>query len=130
MSKGFNPKESMTCCPIEHTLSIIGKKWCINLVRDLYFGKKRFKEFLESNTELSSKVLSERLKDLEKQKIIEKNIVNTSPIIIEYKLTQKGLGLNRILYELSKFSAYDCLTKNTPRNKKAVNEFMKKTFKI
>ena len=92
-------------CPIENTLSLIGKKWSINLIRDMFMGKKRFTEFLESNKDLSSKMLSRRLKDLQRHCLIEKTLVSKDPIVIEYHLTERGKGLNKVLHELALFSA-------------------------
>lgn len=120
----------MKACPIEACFSQIGKKWSINIIRDLFMGKKRFKDFLNSNPELSTKMLSERLRELEKHDLIEKNIVSKSPIMIEYTLTKKGKSLNKILYELSIFSLQQMpedVLNNTNMAKKA-QEFAKKQF--
>jgi len=96
------------CCPIETALKYIGKKWSVNIIRDLFLGRKRFKDFLEANPHLSTKMLSERLKELEKNGIIEKKIVSTTPVTIEYTLTTKGMSLNKILYEMARFSGKEC----------------------
>ena len=53
-------------CPVDRTLNLINRKWSIQIIRDLFFGKKHFKEFKEDKPELSNKVLSNCLKDLEK----------------------------------------------------------------
>ncbi len=94
----------MKKCPIDNTLKYIGKKWSIPILRDLFLGRTRFSEFLEANNNLSTKMLSTRLKDLEKNGVIEKRIVETHPVLIEYHLTKKGKGLGKILYELCMFS--------------------------
>src|SRR3989338_8014748 len=91
-------------CPMETCMSHIGKKWSVNILRDLFNGKKRFKDFMDSNKDISTKMLSARLRELEKDKFIEKRVVSTTPLIAEYHLTEKGRALNRILYELSVFS--------------------------
>jgi len=91
-------------CPIENTLKYIGKKWAINIIRDLFSGKKRFKDFLITNKEISTRVLSERLRDLEEHGIISKTVVQISPILIEYDLSRKGKALNEILCQLALFS--------------------------
>lgn len=96
--------KNIKCCPIEITLTFLGRKWAINILRDLFFGKKRFSDFLKSNTKLSTKILSLRLKELESYGIIEKLIVNKTPVQIEYKLTRKGNALNKILFEMAIFS--------------------------
>ena len=97
-------KTHVKCCPVETALKHIGKKWAINIVRDLFAGKKRFTDFLDANPNLSTKMLSARLKELERDGIIEKKIISTSPVTIEYALTKRGKRLNRVLYEMSLFS--------------------------
>jgi DNA-binding HxlR family transcriptional regulator len=91
-------------CPVDITMSYIGKKWCIQIIKDLLIGRKRFKDFLESNDTLSSKVLSDRLKELCNNGIIEKKIFNTEPILIEYYITARGRKLNNVLLEIIKFT--------------------------
>ncbi|WXG39548.1 MAG: helix-turn-helix domain-containing protein [Candidatus Freyarchaeum deiterrae] len=95
-------------CPISTALEYIGKKWTFEIVRDLFFGKIHFNEFLESNPNLSGKVLSERLKELRDDGIIEKKVSNTFPVSVEYELTPKGRALNKILYELAVFAMNFC----------------------
>lgn len=91
-------------CPIETAFEYIGKKWAIVILRDMFLGKKKFKEFLEGNPELSGKVLSQRLKELEKAGLIKKKIVSKTPLKAEYILTEKGKNLDKVLYEIVMFS--------------------------
>ena len=91
-------------CPVDKVVSIFSKKWTIQIIRDMFFGKKRFKEFQEDKPGLSNKVLSSCLKDLEDKGIIRKEIISTSPIVTEYYLTDKGKGLNKIIYEMAMFT--------------------------
>ena len=91
-------------CPIELSMEQLGKKWAIPIIRDLFNGKTRFKEFLESNPELSAKMLSTRLRDLQGHGIVEKRVVTTTPLLIEYGLTEKGRALGDVLYSLALFS--------------------------
>jgi DNA-binding HxlR family transcriptional regulator len=95
-------------CPIETALNYVGKKWAFEIVRDMFFGKKHFNDFLKSNPDLSGKVLSERLKELRDDGIIEKKVSNTFPVSIEYELTLKGRALNKILFELAVFAVNFC----------------------
>lgn len=94
-------------CPIEISFyrTSIGKKWTLTILRDLILGFNQFSQILRNNPGLSSKVLSQRLKQLQKEFVIEKVIVNDSPIEIQYKLTERGIDLNRVLYELSLYGA-------------------------
>ncbi len=82
----------------------LGRKWAITIIRDLFNGKTRFKEFLESNPELSAKMLSTRLKELQQHDIVDKKVVRTTPLLIEYGLTEKGRALGNVLYSLALFS--------------------------
>lgn len=91
-------------CPVETALQYIGKKWAMNILRDLFFGKRRFRDFLESNPTMSSKMLSTRLKDLMMAGIVEKRVISTNPVLIEYGLTPTGRALNRTLHELAIFA--------------------------
>ena len=90
-------------CPVEEAIILINKKWVIQLVRDMFFGKSHFNEFKEDKPNLSNKVLSNCLKDMEKNGLILK-IVDDESTNIEYKLTDKGLSLNKVIYELATFT--------------------------
>lgn len=71
-------------CPINKAVELFNKKWTIQLIRDMFFGKKQFKDFQEDKPNLSNKVLSQRLKEMEEKGLIEKRIINTSPVSTEY----------------------------------------------
>ena len=90
-------------CPVNETLKIINGKWHLLIIRDLFFGKRRFKEFKEDKPALSNKVLTECLKDLESNGLISKTSQDGSKIT-EYSLTEEGKRMNRILYELAIFT--------------------------
>ena len=94
-------------CPVDVTLNLINKKWSIQIIRDMFFGKKHFKEFKEDKPQLSNKVLSNCLKELEENGLIEKVVLNTTPVTTEYYLTEYGKSMNRIVYELAMFTLYD-----------------------
>lgn len=82
---------------VQKTLKIIGNKWTVLILRELCDGTKRFGE-LEKNLEgISSKTLSIRLKELEKNAILKKKIYATIPPKVEYSLTPKGQSLKSII---------------------------------
>lgn len=91
----FMTKDLMTCL-IENTLKLINRKWIIVLIRDMFSGKKYFREFSEGKDGLSNTVLSDTLKFMEQNDLIRKKDG-------EYRLTHKGFRLNRILYEMAVF---------------------------
>lgn len=82
----------------------LSKKWALFLIKDMFFGCKRFNDFLELHDNLSNRVLSDQLKGLEKHGFIEKKIVSMNPVRVEYELTELGRGLNKMLYEKVIFS--------------------------
>lgn len=94
-------------CPVDKTLNLISKKWSIQIIRDMFFGKKHFKEFQEDKPNLSNKVLSNCLKELEENGLIRKEVLNTSPVTTEYYLTEYGKSMNKIVYELAMFTLHD-----------------------
>jgi DNA-binding HxlR family transcriptional regulator len=94
-------KREINKCPISFAYNILGKKWTINIIRDCLDGKKRFNELLKTNPTISNKILSKRLKELLKEDIIKKKEENG---ILEYSLTEKGMSLKNLIFEMLKFS--------------------------
>ena len=88
-------------CPTKNSLRYIGKKCTLEIVRDLFFGKNKFSEFLQENPGITKKILTQRLKELEYNNFIEKKIISESPYHFEYQLTEKGYALNKIFYDLA-----------------------------
>ena len=93
-------EEGNQCCPIERTLSVIGGKWTILILRDLFDGTKRFGELRRSLDGVSPKTLSQRLRGLEAQGIVERVIYPEIPPRVEYSLTEKGKSLRAILDQM------------------------------
>lgn len=91
-------------CPVDQSLKLFSKKWHIQIIRDLFFGKKRFKEFKEDKPNLSNKVLTDCLKDLENNGLIQKKTFEDNSKVTEYYLTDEGKRMNRIIYELAMFT--------------------------
>ena len=112
---------------IDDTFSYLRKKWNIQIIKGLFCDYKHFKDFLELHPTLSSKVLSERLKELEQDGIIEKKVLNTTPVQTEYCLTEKGLRLNKIIFELFNFALDEVDMKNGDPKRK---EESKKNLRV
>jgi len=93
-------EEQVQCCPIEKTLRVIGGKWTILILRDLFKGTRRFGELQRSLQGISPKTLSERLRQLEAQGIIRRVIYPEIPPRVEYSLTEKGESLQTILDDI------------------------------
>jgi len=84
-------------CPVAATLDILGDKWTLLVVRDLYLGKKTFKEFQASPEKIPTNLLAERLKRLEAAGIISKMAYQQRPVRYAYELTSMGRDLSRVL---------------------------------
>ncbi len=87
-------------CPVEKTLSILGKKYTLLIIRDLLVGTKRFGELQRSIKEISTKTLSERLDELENAKLIKRKAYKTIPVKVEYSLTDTGKTLKPIIEQM------------------------------
>ena len=88
-------------CPIAGALDILGDTWTLLVLRDLlFYGKHRFAEFLESPEQISTNILAERLKRLERCGLIERRRYQERPPRDEYYLTQRGHDLLPVLREL------------------------------
>lgn len=90
-------RKTYTNCPVEYTASIIGNKWKIIILRDLLTGTKRYNELTRSVVGISAKVLTENLRDLEKDGIVKRKVYPVVPPKVEYSLTDKGLELKDVL---------------------------------
>lgn len=119
-------------CPVELTMNLINKKWVIQIVRDMFFGKSHFNEFKEDKPKLSNKVLSSCLKDMEDNGLIEKVFDKENPLNTEYHLTQKGFALNKVVYELAMFSLNSDVTGKyyTDDDKKNIEEVFRDSLNI
>ena len=97
------------CCPVFNTFNIIGKKFSMLILRNMIYDKQtRFNEFLNSIEEINPKTLSIRLKEMEKDGLIRRQVYDETPIRVEYYLTQKGKELQPILEQMALFSVKYC----------------------
>jgi DNA-binding HxlR family transcriptional regulator len=99
----YNNSE-LKSCPIETTFRIIGKRWTVLVIRELLRGNTQFNRFIENIEGITPKVLTERLRELEKQGIVKRKIVSEYPIRIEYSLTEAGKGFEQVLLSAASFS--------------------------
>ena len=91
-------------CPINYTFQVIGKKFTILIMRNMMlFGHSHFNEFLEIE-DINPKTLSQRLKEMQKNGLVERKVNPGTPVSIEYFLTDKGRALKPVLDQLMLFS--------------------------
>jgi DNA-binding HxlR family transcriptional regulator len=99
----YNMSE-LKSCPIETTFRIIGKRWTVLIIREILRGNTQFNRFMENIEGISPKVLTERLRELERIGIIKRSVVTEYPIRIEYSLTDMGKGFEPVLLSAASFS--------------------------
>lgn len=91
------PDCKRSVCPIACTLDILGDKWTLLVVRDLFLGKKTYSEIQSSPENIPTSILANRLKMLLEYEIIEKNAYQQHPVRYAYSLTHKGNELETII---------------------------------
>jgi DNA-binding HxlR family transcriptional regulator len=102
----YIPKEPKVIeCSIERTLEVIGGKWSFLVLRELFCGTKRFGELQRQVKGISPKSLTDTLRHLEEQGVLNRTAYPTVPVTVEYTLTPKGEDLHQILKEMKLWSA-------------------------
>ena len=84
-------------CSLACSLDVIGDKWSLIIVRDLFFGKRRFLEFQSSDEGITTNILAERLARLERAGLVDKRLYQKRPPRYEYYLSESGRALEPIL---------------------------------
>ena len=87
----------LPACPVETTLTLIGDKWKVLILRDLLPGTKRFGELKKSIGSVSQKVLTAQLRDMEAKGLVHRQVYAEVPPRVEYSLTDLGKSLRPIL---------------------------------
>ncbi|MFC0560473.1 winged helix-turn-helix transcriptional regulator [Halalkalibacter alkalisediminis] len=88
---------SQMCPKYETAIDLLGKKWTGLIIRVLLDGPKRFKDIKAQIPDMSDRILTERMKELEQQNIIVRNVFPEKPVRIEYVLSEKGLALRPVI---------------------------------
>ena len=94
-------KKDLPACPVETTLSLIGDKWKVLILRDLVDGKKRFGELKKSVGSVSQKVLTANLRDMETCGLVTRKVYAEVPPRVEYSLTEAGMSLKPVLVAMT-----------------------------
>jgi DNA-binding HxlR family transcriptional regulator len=92
------PQVSFNNCPIRESLGVLGRKWSLLVLRDIGFLKlDRFSRILKNNAGLTPRVLCMRLRDLEREELIERIVASHEKVDVRYRLTRKGEDVLPIL---------------------------------
>lgn len=93
-------------CPVQVTLEMIGKKWTILILRELFRGFSRFNRLLENVMGINPRTLSQRLQELQDLGLVRKRVLSETPVQVTYELTDLGKGVAPILFSLAEW----CMT--------------------
>lgn len=96
-------KHNRSCCPVACTLDLLGDKWTLLVIRDLFLGRTHFKEFMKSPEKIATNILTQRL-----EKLVEHDLVETFPSPEStgknaYRLTPKGKSLKPVINAVVKW---------------------------
>jgi DNA-binding HxlR family transcriptional regulator len=92
-------------CPrYEHAIQLLGKRWTGLILDSLMDGPRRFCELTATVEGLSDRVLSDRLRELEAEGIVERVVYPQIPVRVEYRLTEKGLDLRPVVQAIHEWA--------------------------
>ena len=102
---GFEGTTRTNCCPLYHeAVELVGRRWTGAILRVLMDGPLRFSEVAQSIPELSDRLLSERMKELESRGMVERTVVAGPPLQVRYELSRMGHELEPALAELQSWA--------------------------
>lgn len=94
-----------TMCPrYQAAVELLGKRWTGLVLRVLMDGPRRFSEIAGALPDVSDRMVSERLKELEAEGVLERRVLNSRPIGVEYTLTEKGHALSGVIEEIGRWA--------------------------
>ena len=93
-------------CPVELTLLLISNKWKVLIIRDLLDGTKRFSELKKSINNISQKVLTSNLREMEENDLLTRKVYPEVPPRVEYTLTDIGYSLKTLLDDMDKWGTW------------------------
>jgi DNA-binding HxlR family transcriptional regulator len=103
--KFVDEERAGSCCPLYHeAVELVGRRWTGAILQVLMDGPLRFSEVAQAIPELSDRLLSERMKELEARGIVERNVIAGPPLRVEYELSQMGRELGPALSELERWA--------------------------
>ena len=104
-ARGDGGSRTTSCCPLYHeAVELIGRRWTGAIVRVLMDGPLRFSEVAQAVPELSDRLLSERMKELEARGIVLRTVIPGPPLRVEYELSEMGRELEPALSELQSWA--------------------------
>lgn len=98
-------KNNALCPKFEAAFELLGKRWTGLIIQVMLNGPKRFSDFQEVIPNLSPRMLTERLKELEEHGVVVRQVYPEMPVRIEYELTDKGRDLQNVMTEVQAWAS-------------------------
>ena len=92
--------------PLEIVWKIIGGKWKVQIISNLFEGKKRFNEIRKTMPQITQKMLTNALRDLEKDGVVERKVYPEVPARVEYTLTEMGKSLESVVNNMNQWGKH------------------------
>ena len=99
-------KEDLPECPVATTINLIGSKWKLLILRELLSCPRRFSTLKKNLEGISHKVLTESLRSMEYDGLIMRKVYETRPRSVEYSLTELGMNLKPLLFEMETWGKF------------------------
>jgi DNA-binding HxlR family transcriptional regulator len=94
-----------TFCPRYHrAVELVGRRWTGAVIRVLLGGRARYHELRDAIPDISDRMLSERLRELEQEGVLARVVVPETPVRVEYELTEKGLALEPVVRAIARWA--------------------------
>ena len=104
MDPKLQPTPVAFCPRFHYAVELIGRRWTGAILRALMGGATRYSDITNAVPGLSDRLLSERLRELESEGIVERTVIPEMPVRIEYRLTEKGESLESVLVSVSNWA--------------------------
>ncbi len=89
--------------PVRDALDIMNGKWKLPILISLSFGNKRFRQISQEIPNITDRMLSKELKELEVNELVKRTVYDSSPVVVEYSMTDYGKSLDKVIEELAKW---------------------------
>jgi len=89
--------------PVRDALEVLSGKWKLPIIISLMFGNKRFSQIAKEIPNITDKMLSKELRDLESNCLVKRSVYDTIPVVVEYNLTEYGHSLKPVIEVLRKW---------------------------
>jgi DNA-binding HxlR family transcriptional regulator len=112
-----NHPAAETLCPVDRAETVVGDRWTVLMLRELFMGNRRFEEF-QAYTEATPQMVAARLKKLEADGLVKRRVYNRRPLRREYHLTEKGEAFFPVVLALRAWGETWC---KSPKEGRAVS---------